>query len=271
MIVLGILTAAALCHATWNLLIKTSGQQGPQFVWLCAVIGAPASVALLVWSGLHGGLSKTWPAGLVSMLLHTAYSVVLQWAYGKGDFSVVYSVSRGMTPVLVMLAAIPWIGLPSWQAWCGVAAVFVGILVMDRVAASRESLRGLAVAACSCAYTLWDGYAIASLGADVLPYLAVTNVGQLLILSLYLGPRRRLELTAWRRALPIAILTPASYGLVLVAMSLSPVSTVAVGRTLNVAVGTLLAVAVLRERLTLATLAGLAAVVAGVLLVSIGA
>lgn len=52
-------------------------------------------------------------------------------------------------------------------------------------------------------------------------------------------------------------------------MSISPVSTVAVGRTLNVAVGNLMGVVVLRERLTRATLIGLAAVVAGVLLVSI--
>jgi drug/metabolite transporter (DMT)-like permease len=251
--------------------MKTSGEQGPRFVWLCAVIAAPASVGLLVWSGLHGGLAKTWPAGVVSMVLHTVYSVVLQWAYQSGDFNVVYSVSRGMTPVIVALAAIPWIGSPSPQAWGGVAAVLIGVMVMDRVASSRGSLPGLAVAACSAAYTLWDGYAIASLGASVLPYLAVTNVGQLLVLSVFLGPRRRLDLSAWRRALPIAILTPASYGLVLVAMSLSPVSTVAVGRTLNVAVGNLLGVVVLRERLTLVTLAGLAAVLVGVLLVSMGA
>jgi drug/metabolite transporter (DMT)-like permease len=269
--VVGILSAAALCHAGWNLLMKSSGQQGPQFVWLCAVIAAPVSVGVLVWSGLHGGLGRTWPAGVVSMVLHTAYSVVLQWAYKSGDFNVVYSVSRGTTPVIVTLAAIPWVGNPSARAWCGVAAVLVGVMVMDRVASSRGSLQGLAVAGCSAAYTLWDGYAIASLGASVLPYLAVTNVGQLLVLSLVLGPRRRLDLSAWRRALPIAILTPASYGLVLLAMSLSPVSTVAVGRTLNVAVGNLLGVVVLRERPTLVKLAGLAAVLAGVSLVSIGA
>lgn len=268
--VLGILTVAALCHAGWNLLMKRSGEQGPQFVWLCAVIAAPASVGLLVWAGVQGELARSWPAGVVSMVLHTVYSVVLQWAYKNGDFNVVYSVSRGTTPVIVTLAAIPWIGRPSPQAWCGVAAVLIGVMVMDRVASSRGSVPGLAVAACSAAYTLWDGYAIASLGASVLPYLAVTNVGQLLVLSLVLGPRRRLDLKAWRRALPIAVLTPASYGLVLVAMSLSPVSTVAVGRTLNVAVGNLLGVVVLRERLTLVTLAGLAAVLGGVLLVSMG-
>lgn len=248
--------------------MKTSGQQGPQFVWLCAVIGTPVALGLLVWSGLQGGLAKTWPAGLVSMLLHTAYSVVLQWAYGSGAFSVVYSVSRGMTPVLVTLAAIPWIGTPSLRGWCGVAAVVAGVLVMDRVAPGRGSGRGLAVAACSCLYTLWDSYAIASLGVSVLPYLAVTNVGQLLVLSLVVRPRRGM-LKNWRQALPIAVLMPASYGLVLVAMALSPVSTIAVGRTLNVAIGNLLAVLVLREKFTVATLTGLTAVAAGVLLVSI--
>jgi drug/metabolite transporter (DMT)-like permease len=265
--VVGILTVAALCHAAWNLLMKKSGQQGPQFVWLCSAIGAPASLGLLIWAGLQGELAKSWPAGLVSMVLHTIYAVVLQWAYGSGAFSVVYSVSRGMTPVLVVLAAIPWIGAPSLKVWCGVAAVLAGVLVMDRVAPGRGSGRGLAVAACSCAYTLWDSYAIASLGVRVLPYLAVASVGQLVVLSLVVKPCRG-SLKNWRQALPIAVLTPAGYGLVLVAMSISPVSTVAIGRTLNVVMGNLLGIFVLREKLTIATLTGLSAVLAGILLVS---
>ncbi|WP_344850071.1 EamA family transporter [Kribbella ginsengisoli] len=251
--------------------MKKATQDGPQLAWLCAVIAAPVSVGLLVWAGLQGELAKTWPAGLVSMVLHTAYSVVLRWAYKAGDFNVVYSVSRGATPVIVTLAAIPWIGSPPPQVWVGVAAVVVGVMVMDRVASGRGSLPGVAVAGCSAAYTLWDGYAIASLGVSVLPYLAVTNVGQLAVLSLVLGRRRRLDFSGWRRAVPIAVLTPASYGLVLVAMSISPVSTVAVGRTLNVAVGNLLGIVVLRERLTLVSVVGLTAVLAGVVLVSIGA
>ncbi|HZX05899.1 hypothetical protein, partial [Kribbella sp.] len=66
-------------------------------------------------------------------------------------------------------------------------------------------------------------------------------------------------------ALPIAVLMPASYGLVLVALSFASVSTVAVGRTLNVVLGALIGAFVLRER---PRIAGLAVVVAGVLLVS---
>lgn len=52
-------------------------------------------------------------------------------------------------------------------------------------------------------------------------------------------------------------------------MSLTTIETVAVRRTLNVAVGTLLGLAVLRERLTPLTITGLSAVLGGVLLVSV--
>ncbi|GAA4011796.1 EamA family transporter [Allokutzneria multivorans] len=275
MIALLLLTAAAVCHASWNLLVKSSNQKGPEFVWLYAVITTPVALALVVWSLANGTLAAQWWPGLVSMVLHTAYAVVLQRAYGEGEFSVVYAVSRGMTPVLVTLAVIPWTGPPSPRAWWGVAAVLAGVLIMDRVrpghGLARGSLLGLAVAACSCAYTLWDGYAMASLGVHPLPYLAVASLGQVVVLTAVLAPRRRLRsvLPQWQRALPIALLAPASYCLVLVAMAIEPIGAVATGRTLNVVVGVLLGVLVLRERLTLSRTTGLTAVVAGVLLVSL--
>ncbi|MBB4678675.1 EamA family transporter [Crossiella cryophila] len=275
MIALGLLAVAALCHAGWNLLVKSSAQQGPEFVWLYSVITAPVALGLLGWAIARGPvLPSVWPA-LVSMLLHTAYAVVLQRAYRAGEFSVVYPVSRGTPPVLVTLAGIPAAGWPGLQVWSGVGLVLGGVLALDRMwtrpGVARGTLLGLAVAVCSCGYTLWDAYAITTLGAQVLPYLAVANLGQVLMLTAVIRPRReRLGpvLAHWRRALPIAVLIPASYGLVLVAMTLEPVSAVATGRTLNVVLGVLLGVLVLRERLTAWRVAGLAAVIGGVLLVS---
>ena len=70
----------------------------------------------------------------------------------------------------------------------------------------------------------------------------------------------------WRVVLPLT--TPASYGLVLLALSVASVGTVAIGRTLNVVLGALLGAVVLHERLTPTRIAGLATVVAGVLPVS---
>jgi drug/metabolite transporter (DMT)-like permease len=49
-------------------------------------------------------------------------------------------------------------------------------------------------------------------------------------------------------------------------MTLASIETVAIGRTLNVVVGTLLGLLVLRERLTPLTTTGLVAIVGGVLL-----
>jgi drug/metabolite transporter (DMT)-like permease len=265
-----LLTVAAGCHATWNLLLKKSPLPGPDLVWLCAAVTTPLSLVLF----FSAGLGTTWWAALVSMALHTGYAVTLQKAYGAGGFAVVYPVSRGTTPVLVTLATIPWTGLPAPITWVGVALVAAGVLVMDRGPTRRGLGRGvglgLVVGACSCAYTLWDGYAITTLGVDLLPYLAVSNLAQFALLTAILRPDRRLAavLPHWRSAVPIAILTPASYGLVLVAMTLTSIETVAAGRTLNVAVGTLLGLVVLRERLTPLTATGLVAVVGGVLLVS---
>lgn len=264
MTALALLTIAAACHAGWNLLLKRSPLQGPGLIWLCSALTAPASVALIVWRGL----GPAWWAALVSMALHTAYAVTLQKAYGAGGFAVVYPVSRGTTPVLVALAAIPWTGLPPVATWAGAALVASGILLMDRAPGRRGLGRGvglgLAVAACSCAYTLWDGFAITTLDVDLPAYLAVTNLFQLILLTAIAHPREALP--HWRSAVPIAVLTPASYGLVLLAMTLTSIETVAIGRTLNVAVGTLLGLLVLRERLTPLTAVGLLAVIGGVLL-----
>ncbi|WP_406046722.1 hypothetical protein [Kribbella sp. NBC_00889] len=275
MIALGLLTASAGCHAAWNLLMKKTSQTGPAFVWLCGLVTLPLSVALLIWSGLRGSLGSAWWSGLVSMLLHTMYAVTLQKAYGAGEFSTVYPISRGVAPVLVTVAIIPWQGWPAAKAWGGVVLVVCGVLVMDGQRRHRRMALGLglglAVATCTAAYTLWDGFAMTSLGANLVPYLAIANVAQIVVLSTILAPRRgelRAVLGHWRQAIPIAILTPASYGLVLLALSVASVGTVAIGRTLNLVLGAMAGLVVLRERLSLTHIAGLTTVVAGVLIVT---
>jgi drug/metabolite transporter (DMT)-like permease len=168
----------------------------------------------------------------------------------------------------VTLVAIPWLGASGPRVYIGAALVFGGVLLMDRLHSrqlGRGVALGLAVASCTAAYTLWDGFAVTSLGVDVLTYLAVANVAQVVVLSAVV---RQFDFTQWRRAVPIAVLTPASYGLVLLALTFASVGTVAIGRTLNVVLGALLGAVVLHERLTPARIAGLATVVAGVVLVS---
>ncbi|MFC9691509.1 EamA family transporter [Kribbella sp. NPDC056951] len=264
MTALALLTASACCHATWNLLMKTVSTKGSAFIWLCGLLTLPVSVVLLVRSD---DLAVTWWPALISMALHTLYAVTLQKAYGAADFATVYPISRGSAPVLVALATVS-----GWRVYAGALIVLPGVLVMDRLHRGRTLARGIAlgllVAACTAAYTLWDAYAIGTLHADLLAYLAVSNLAQVVVLSV-LSRDRRAALGEWRRAIPVAILVPASYGLSLLALSYASVSAVAVGRTMNVVIGALLGFLVLHERATRTRLAGLAAVVAGVVLVSI--
>ena len=258
-IALGLLTASAGCHATWNLLLRQRGLGGPGFVWLCGVLMLPVSVVLLV----RGQLSTAWWAGLVSMLLHTTYAVTLQKAYALGDFTAVYPISRGAAPALVSLVT-----LPGLRVLAGAGLTFAGVLMLDRPDSRRPARSvglGLVVAACTAAYTLWDGYAVTALHVDLLAYLAVANVAQVVLLAAVVRGHRQ-ALTQWRQALPVAVLMPAAYGLVLLALSYADVGTVAVGRTLNVVLGALVGALALRER---PRVAGLAVVVAGVLLVSV--
>ncbi|GAA1578966.1 EamA family transporter [Kribbella hippodromi] len=266
MIALGLLTVAAGCHAAWNLLLKKGGLGGPGFVWVCGLLTLPVSAVLLV----RGSLATTWWAGLVSMALHTAYAITLQKAYGAGGFSTVYSVSRGTAPALVAVAGVPWLGGSVPRVFGGAALVLAGVRLMDGPtsrAPARGVLLGLLVATCTAAYTLWDGFAIGSLHLDLLTYLAVANVAQVVVLSAVVRDHRS-ALRDWRRAAPVAVLMPASYGLVLLALSYASVGAVAIGRTLNVVIGTLLGVVMLKEQLNRARIIGLAAIISGVLVVS---
>ncbi|MGZ0147276.1 EamA family transporter [Kribbella sp. WER1] len=255
MIALGLLAASAGCHAAWNLLLKRGGRGGPAFVWVCGVVMLPVSAVLLA-----RGLGTAAWAGLVSTALHTTYAVILQKAYAVGEFTAIYPVSRGAAPVLVAMVA-----LPGPRVLAGAALTLVGVLMMDRLRSARGVPLGLLVAACTAAYTLWDGFAVTRLHVDLLTYLAVANVAQVVFLAPVVRNHRQ-ALKQWRQALPIALLMPASYGLVLLALSFASISAVAVGRALNVVVGGLLGALVLRER---PRLAGLVVVTAGVLLVSL--
>jgi drug/metabolite transporter (DMT)-like permease len=261
-IAFALLTASAGCHAAWNLLVKRGGLGGPGFVWLCGLVTLPVSVVLL----LRGSLATAWWAGVVSMALHTAYAVTLQKAYAFGQFSTVYAVSRGTAPALVAVA-----GASGPRVFAGAALVLVGVLLMERPRSrtpARGVLLGLGIATCTAAYTLWDAFAIAELHVDLLTYLAVANVAQVIALSTVVRDHRGAA-REWRQAVPVAVLIPASYGLVLLALSVASVGTVAIGRSMNVVLGALLGVVVLRERLDRARVAGLATMVGGVLLVSV--
>lgn len=265
-----LLTLSAALHAWWNFLVKRSGTADILFVWLYGVLAAPVALAVL----LVTGPGPAWWAALVSMLLHTGYAITLQRAYSGADLGVVYPVSRGAAPVLVLAVSAPFVGVPSAPELLGILLVVAGLALMSGPVGPGAGglaavVAGLGVAAFITAYTLWDAFAITSLDVEPLPYLAVSSLAQAVLLTVVVLPHRArvpaVTRAHWRAALTVTVLVPAAYGLVLVAMELAPPAVIAAGRALNVVFAALVGIWLLHEPRTPRTLGGTAVIVAGAL------
>jgi drug/metabolite transporter (DMT)-like permease len=257
---LGLVLVAAVLHASWNLLAKKAGG-GTILVWLygttSAVVLTPLALALIaIRRPVLGsaGLSFT----VASAVIHVVYFLVLQRGYQLGDLSVVYPIARGTGPVLSTIAAILLLGeRPSMLALLGATLVAVGVfaLAANPRAATTDTRRaiafGLLTGVLIAAYTICDKQAVGSLGIPPLIQQWGTSLG----LTSFLAPvafRRRDEVRRrWRshrrEVIGIGVLVPAAYILVLVAMTISPVSYIAPAREVSILVGTLMGTHLLSE------------------------
>ncbi len=163
---------AAVLHAGWNVLLKTSGDPLRTAVRLQA-IGTAVLVPIGVAAWFANGRPALEPAGvglaLASGVLEAAYFICLSAAYARGDLSLVYPLARGSAPLLSILIGIGLLGerlgLP---AGIGVACLVAGILLVARPwrafrAAGREHRGAI-------------GFALAT-GATIAAYSAVDRLG----------------------------------------------------------------------------------------------
>jgi uncharacterized membrane protein len=217
---LGLVLAAAWCHASWNLLLKRAGGGlggSAVFVWLflavAAVIWAPIAIAVAVIERPHiGGAQLLFMGG--SGVLHLGYFLLLQRGYGKGDLSVVYPLARGTGPVLATVGAVVVLSEhPSALGLAGGALVACGILSLGRGGRTPAAVGyALATGALIAVYTLWDKHGVDALAVPPVLYDWVGNAVRSALLA-PLAFRRRDELRSiWRvhrlDVLGIAVLAP---------------------------------------------------------------
>jgi drug/metabolite transporter (DMT)-like permease len=260
---LSLILAAAVLHATWNLLVKRA-DAGDLFPWLygvsAAIVYLPISIPLLAtaWSTytLHA-----WIAFIGSGLLNALYFVVLQRAYRAGDLSVIYPLARGTGPLLSSALAI-WLlhERPSLLAIAGAVLVVASVIVFawsggEAGRTSRPTraalVFGLTTGAIIATYTVWDKQAVAAYAVSpaLLPWASS------MALTVVLAPaaaRRWSEVrsawrTHWRAAIGVGVLFPLAYTLVLMAMRVSPVSYVAPAREVSILFGAVMGARVLGE------------------------
>jgi drug/metabolite transporter (DMT)-like permease len=258
--------AAAALHAVWNLLLARAGDvEAATAVALvvAAVAFAPAAVA--TWDVDD----RAAPYVAASALLELAYFALLAAAYRRADLSLVYPISRGVAPVLVLVVAVAALGADTTSGQAvGVVVIATGVLLVHRArthAGGGGTVFALAIAGCIAAYTLVDNEGIRH--AAPLPYLELVLAGPALAYAAAVaaakGPSAlRAEITA--PALGAGLAMFGAYALVLAALELAPAAPVAALRETSVVIATALAAVFLGERVTRGRLVGAALVVAGI-------
>jgi len=246
---------AAVLHASWNAVVKMSGDH---FLTMATVMGTGGLMAatLLPWLPLPA--TESWIFLGLSTLIHLGYYFFLINAYRVGDLSHVYPLARGTAPLLVALGARVLVGerLGTVQ-FAGLLLVFGAILAFAVESARgaawnpRPLLYGLGTAVFIAAYTVTDGIGVRRAGTplsyiawlffiDGLPLLALAAVTR----RTQIGSFLRIN---WRSGLAGGLMSALAYGLVIWALSLGPMAYVSALRETSVIFAALIGTRILHE------------------------
>ena len=247
LLALATVLAAAICHATWNLLVKRI-DGGPELVWLFSAVSVliylPLAVGVfLMERPVLGWLEAGFYVG--SAALHMAYFLLLQQGYRKGDLSLVYPVARATGPFLSTLFAVLILGeSPTLASAGGGLAIIIGVVFLtggfgrNALRSGSSLLFGVAAGALIGSYTVWDAYAVSTLAIPPLLLEYASGLARTTFLAPWAMTRRAAMAKHWREhrsaVIGIAVLNPLAYILVLTALMFTPVVYVAPAREVSV-------------------------------------
>jgi drug/metabolite transporter (DMT)-like permease len=239
-IVLVLIAVAAVMHAAWNVLLKTSGDplltSGRAMV-AGTVVAAPFAVLAWLASGRPGIPPEALALGILSGVIEVVYMVTLAGAYRRGGLSVVYPIARGTAPLLTVVAGTVLLG----EQLGTVGTVGVGLLLLGIIAAQRPwaLLRGRRGAEAAVPWALATGVIIATystvdrVGARmVAPWLFAAILFPVAAVGLAAFIRLRgdrgvvAEAPPWGRAAAAGLLAIGAYLLILAAFAIAPLSVV---------------------------------------------
>ncbi len=249
-VVIVLLAVAAVFHALWNVLLKTSedplATSARGVAWGLAM-ATPFAAAVWWLSATPPLPVEAWALAGASAVVELIYFVFLSAAYRRGELSTVYPIARGTAPLLAVAVGLVVLGERlDPAAAAGVGLLLVGIWLVRSPARSGPAvgfavLTGVAIAT----YT-----AIDRLGVQAAPpwlYGWVLWLFTAVLLQAWLGIRGVLRpirsgfvavavlpreepasaLSGRRRDLVVGTAMVITWFLVLVALSLAPLAAVA--------------------------------------------
>jgi drug/metabolite transporter (DMT)-like permease len=266
---------AAVLHATWNAIAHRIPDQALGFALIgiaCALGGA----AMLPWVATPS--RRAWAFLAASAALHVFYTVFLARSYRIGEFSQVYPIARGTSPLVVSVITVTVLGQPlGLRQAAGVLVISSGLLVLcfggqhishvDRPALQAAVATGLLIAA----YTIVDGTGVRHADSTG-GYIAWLFLLQGPVIAFVMLRSRRRTLAEVRPFVAVGLFSGLvsliAYGIVIWAQTQSNLATVSALREMSILFGALIGVLFFRERFGVWRVTGAALAVAGVLLIA---
>jgi uncharacterized membrane protein len=252
---------SAVCHVAWNLLLKNN-QSRIAFIWWMKIVSFIACLSV----GLHQVrlevLPGIWLVIVGSGLAEAAYIISLTQAYELGDFSQVYPIARGSSPLLVALIAVIALGeRMSPVGVLGIALIVIGVyecsysgtrsLGLRRIL-SRPAIRwALSTALCITVYSVLDKVGVGIL--PPIPYWLLVSGAEAIFLTPYAWWRAgRAAIRKEIKVHPLHIIGAGvaillGYLLFLRAMTLAQVSYALAARQISIVLGAVVGHYLFRE------------------------
>jgi drug/metabolite transporter (DMT)-like permease len=273
-VILAVLTAAVV-HATWNAITHGIKDRLVGFGLLGAG-GLLASIPLVVLCA--SPRTASWPYLAASIAIHLLYTVMLMRSYKYGEFSQVYPIARGTSPLVVTILAVIFVHEhPTPVELAGVLVVAIGMAVLTLGGGVRLTNRTALIAAVGtgltiAAYTTVDGVGVRAAHSPLgyTGWLMLLQSADMLVISLAIRRRqlwdqpRSLQL----RGLLAGALSLLAYGLVLWAQTRGQLAPIAALRETSVIFGALIGTVFFKEPFGRRRVIAAVVVAAGILLIA---
>ncbi|MDB5443556.1 MAG: multidrug transporter permease [Phenylobacterium sp.] len=274
-LIIALVLGSAVLHAVWNALLRS----GADRLWsmtvmcaLCAVFAVPVALTAPLPA------PASWPYIAGSAGLQIFYALFLVRAYRHGQLAHVYPIARGAAPLLVTLGAalvageqlVPLSLLGVVMVSAGIVAIAFGQGRPD----ARSSLAALAAGGFIASYMVTDGVGVRLSGHAIgyAAWQAILDGAPMPLVYFALRrswPRVRPNLELGKMAVG-ALISVTAYGVVIWAMSLSPMGQVSALRETSILFAAVIGVVFLKERLTARRLLGAAMIAGGAVALSLG-
>ncbi|MBV9207265.1 MAG: EamA family transporter [Actinobacteria bacterium] len=266
--------AAAVTHATWNAIAHGIKDQTLAFA-LIGVGGIATGIPLVIVAAMPR--TGCWPYLLGSVAIHVFYNLLLMQCYRLGEFSQVYPLARGTSPLVVSVLAAIFVGehlaLPQLGGIVVVSAGLAVLVLAGRRPGKAAFLAAVGTGLTIAAYTTVDGVGV-RLSASPVGYIGWLMLLESLCVPAFALVRRRDVVLKQRPRVLLAglaagALSVLAYGLVLWAQTRGALAPIAALRETSVIFGAIIGTLAFREPFGRTRIAATILVAAGIILLNV--